>query len=123
MSLTTALSLCTTGPALMGLSPSNCPTGDAENDKRTHLHSNTQNIEAHTQTQARTSKQKAMCSNAYTYTLFLCRKRFVFVGKFSQGAVCMTALTCTSVYSKALAVNLCITTGTLHYAYIISEDI
>ncbi len=54
MSLTTALSLCTSRPALMGLSPSNCPTGDAENDKQTHIHSNALTIHRDTQTRADT---------------------------------------------------------------------
>lgn len=44
MSLTTALSLCSAGSALMGLSPSNCPTGDVENDRQTRLQSNAQTI-------------------------------------------------------------------------------
>lgn len=78
VSLTTARSLCTTESALMGLSPSNCPTGNTESEKRahnlrlhiftsTHAHNHTHSP-THTQRPAWGSKQKLQC--LHTKSLF-----------------------------------------------------
>lgn len=67
VSLTTALSLCTSGPALMGLSPSNCPTGDAENDRHILSLKRTDNAEGQTRIfRHRATKKSPLC------TIFLC---------------------------------------------------
>lgn len=88
VSLTTALSLCTTGPALMGLSPSNCPAGDAANRKQTRAmhrqHTATHTHPSQTREQNQQTKgQGAQMVRRERSLFILCCERFL--GK--QGAV------------------------------------
>ena len=98
MSLTTALRLCTTGSALMGLSPSNCPTGDG---RVTNRHKCAQilkkNTDSHKHTPTDMNRQP---KHSVHKCSFYAAGDLCFLENTHKGRNRLTLMSCTHTLSK-----------------------